>query len=230
MGFSDEEKACDGVHQSAFFLHRPIADAGWPAPDCIPILRAAWDQDGAVSTATVAMAVEPEDEVWDPEASSATAADFQKDLSLEDFMLPIDGLKPEARFILARLLPLFRDDEHGEALACRLEELAAQAQSQDPPRGSAMRELISEMRRRGRSEEDSYQGTRFWGAWLKTYLIELANENDTEEANLDYSRLALLTAVTVAERELREEARSDETAKAFVADLDGLRACERGLP
>ena len=226
----DAERACDGVHQSAFFLHRSVAEAGWPPADCLPILRLAWSQDGAAASAPFVMAVEPDDEIWDPEASSATAADFQKDLSVEELLLPIDDLKPEARLILARLLPQFQDGEHGEALAGRLEELAAQAQVQDPPRGRAMRELISEMRRRGRAEKASERGTRFWGSWLKTYLIELANENDTDEENLDYSRLSFLTAVTVAERELRAEARTDETARRLVADLESLRACERGLP
>ncbi|MCX5793968.1 MAG: hypothetical protein NTY77_00545 [Elusimicrobia bacterium] len=226
----DAEPACDGLHQSAFFLHRAVADAGWPPADCIPILRLAWSRDGAVSSATLAMAALPEDEVWDPEASSATAADFQRDLSVDELLLPVDDLKPEARLILARLLPLFQDGEHGEALARRLEALAEQAQSQDPPRGRALRALISELRRRVHDDKASYQGTRFWGSWLKTYLIELANANDTQEENLDYSRLAFLTAVTVAERALREEARSDETAQRLVADLEGLRACERGLP
>ena len=226
----DVEKACDGVHQSAFFLHRSISEAGWPPGDCLPILRLAWNQNGSVSSATFAMAVEPRDEVWDPEASSATAADFRRDLSIDELLLPIDGLKPEARLILARLLPLFQDDEHGEDLARRLEELAAQAQAQDPPRGQAMRALIAEMRRRGHAPQASEQGTRFWGSWLKTTLIELANENDTDEENLDYSRLSLLISVTVAERELHEEARTDETALRLVADLESLRACERGLP
>jgi hypothetical protein len=83
---------------------------------------------------------------------------------------------------------------------------------------------------RGQSEQASYQGTRFWGSWLKTYLIELANENDTAEENLDYSRLSFLTAVTIAESALREEARNDATARRLVADLESLRACERGLP
>jgi len=228
--FADEEKACDGVHQSAFFLHRGLADSGWPPPDCLPVLRLDWSRDGAVSSATLAMAVEPDDEVWDPEASRATAADFQRDLSVDELLLPIDDLKPEARLILSRLLPLFQDGENGEALAGRLEEFAAQAQAQDPPRGRAMRALISEMRRRGHAEKVSYQGTRFRGSWLKTSLIELANENDTEEENLDYSRLSFLTAVTVAERELRAEASSDEAARRLVADLESLRACERGLP
>jgi hypothetical protein len=218
------------VHQSEFFLHRSIADAGWPPPDCHPILRLAWGQDGSASSATFAMAVEPDDEVWDPQASSKTAADFQRDLSVDELLLPIDDLKPEARLILSRLLPLFRDDEQGEALVRRLEGLAELAQSQDPPRGRAMRALISEMRRRGQAEKASYQGTRFWGAWLKTYLIELANENDTDEENLDYSRLSFLAAVTVAERDLREEARTDETARRLAADLESLRVCERTLP
>jgi hypothetical protein len=93
-----------------------------------------------------------------------------------------------------------------------------------------MRGLIEEARRRGREEKASHEGTRFWGSWLRTYLVELANENDTDEDNLDYSRLAFLTALTVAERDLREEARTDDTAKRLVADLESLRACERTLP
>jgi hypothetical protein len=228
--FTDAERSFDDIHSSAFFLHRELAEAGEPPGDCVPLLRLSWSRDGSASSATVAMAVEPEDEAWSAEASSPTAPDFQRDLSVSELLAPIDDLKPEARLILARLLPLFQDEEHEEALAGRLEKIADQAQDQDPPRGRAMRELIAEMRRRGRSEKASHLGTRFWGSWLKTYLIELANENDTDEEDLDYSRLAFLTAVTVAERDLREEARGDETARRLVADLESLRACERGLP
>jgi hypothetical protein len=224
----DAEPACDGLHRSASFLHRSIADPDGPPADCAPVLRLGWDLEGAVSSATLVMAAFPEDEVWDPEASTAAAAHFQKDLSVDELLLPLDGLKPEARLILARLLPLFQDGESGAALASRLEALADQAQ--DPWRGRALRGLLSQMRRRACDEQSCRGGTRLWGSWLKTYLLDLASESDTAADDLDYSRLAFLTATAIAERDLREESRSEETARRLLADLESLRDCERTLP
>ncbi|MBI5241891.1 MAG: hypothetical protein HY926_15570 [Elusimicrobia bacterium] len=222
----DAALAADDLHLSSFFLHRGPAYAGWPPADCAPTLRLAWRQGAAVSSAAFDMAAFPEDEVWEPESRSTTTALFRKDLSVEELLLPLDDLKPETRLLLSRILPLFQESERGEALARRLEALAAP----DTWNGRAMRGIIDGMRRFKGDGKSAPEGTRFWGSWLRTYLLDLAGDADTEEENLDYSRLAFLTAAAVSENVLREEARTDAEAAELVTQLEELRACERTLP
>lgn len=223
----DAALAADDLHLSSFFLHRGPAYAGWPPADCAPVLRLAWRQGGSVSSATIDMAAFPEDLAWEPESRSTASAVFQRDLSVDELLLPLDDLKPEARLLLSRVLPLFDEGERGEALARRLDALAAGA---EPWRGRAMRGLIARMRRFQGDEKSAPEGTRFWGSWLRTYLLDLAGDGDTDEESLDYSRLAFLTAATVAENALKEEARTDAEAAGLVRQLEELRACEKSLP
>lgn len=216
----------DARHRSHFFLHREIADAGWPPADCVPSVRLSWPPGAGVAPLVVRLAGAPSDDYWDPDSKEAVQAEFRRDLSPAQLDAPIDGLKPGARLLLTTILPAFDFDLKGRALERKLEALAALAQAQDPNRASSMRAVLRRMRGAKDGLED---GTRFQGAWLRSFLADLYGESDTTAENLDYSRLALMAAVSVTELELRREAKSDADAAALVAGLEQLRTCERGL-
>jgi len=209
----------DGSHRSGFYLHRGLSETDWPAPDCVPTVRLDWPDAAAV----LQMAALEGDDAYEP----ATAATFRRDLTPEQLRVPLEGLKPGARLLLTYLLPAFSDAVRGRALANQLKALAAEAEALDPVRGRTMRALITAMWVKDGAKQGQFEGTRFQGLWMKTYLAELFNEADTNVDNLDYSRLAFMAAATIAERELRKEARADPAARTLIADLDALRACEK---
>ncbi len=224
--YADANRALDATHRSHFFLHRDVAAAGWPAADCVPSVRLSWPAGGGAAPLIVRLAGAPTDDYWDPESKEPVQAEFRRDLSAVELTVPIDGLKPGARLLLTTILPAFDFNLKGRVLERRLKALAVQAQAQDPNRARAMREILRRMRAAKVGLED---GTRFQGAWLRSFLFDLFSENDTVSENLDYARLALLAAVTVTESELRREANTDFEAAGLVAGLEQLRACERGL-
>jgi len=217
----------DGEHRAGFFLHRSVADTEWPAPDCVPTVRLDWP---GRKSALVEMSAVSDDLSWDPRRSGAEdQAPFRRDLSSEEREVPLDGLKPGARLLLARLLPAFDESLGGRVLADKLKALAVAVESGDPIRGGSMRSLLTAMWVKEGLKEGVSDGTRFHGRWLRTYLTELFNETETKTENLDYSRIAFMAATAIAEKDLRKAARTDATAKNLVADLDALRACEKTL-
>lgn len=223
----DADTVVDGTHRSGFYLHRSVGEAAWPAPDCVPTVRLDWP-GAAAPSAVVEMAAFPDDEAYEPGSLEwATSPDYFRDLSPEQLQVPVDGLKPGARLLLTRLLPAFDDRLKGRELANALKALAAEVEARDPIRGRSMRALITAMWVKDGAREGVYDGTRFHGRWLRTYLADLFSETETSVDNLDYSRLSFLTATAIAERELRKEASRDAKARRLVADLDALRACEK---
>ena len=62
-----------------------------------------------------------------------------------------------------------------------------------------MRAIVRVMREAKVGREDV---TRCQGVWLRSYMVDLFGERDTDGENLDYSRLALLSAVTATETAL----------------------------
>lgn len=218
---SDGGTLGDGEHRAGFFLHRSVADTAWPAPDCVPTVRLSWP---GRKSALVEMSAAPEDLSWDPRRFGDQAP-FRRDLSPEEREVPLDGLKPGARLLLARLLPAFDESTGGRELADKLKALAVEVAGEDPIRGASMRALLTAMWVKEGLGEGVSDGTRFHGRWLRTYLTELFNETETKTENLDYSRLAFIAATAIAERDLRK----DPGAKNLVADLDALRACEKTL-
>jgi hypothetical protein len=218
---ADGDTLGDGEHRAGFFLHRSVADTAWPAPDCVPTVRLDWPGRRSV---VVEMSAVSGDASWDPRRSGADDQ-FRRDLSAAEREAPLDGLKPGARLLLARLLPAFDESQGGRELADKLKALAVEVEAADPIRGASMRVLLTAMWVKEGLKEGVSDGTRFHGRWLRTYLTELFNETETKTENLDYSRLAFMAATAIAERDLR----NDPGAKSLVADLDALRACEKTL-
>lgn len=224
--YSDAYRALDATHRSHFFLHRDVSAAGWPAADCVPSVRLSWPPGAGVAPLVVRLAGAPSDGYWDPASKEPVQMEFRRDLSTGQLSAPIDGLKTGARLLLTTILPAFDFDLKGRALERRLESLSARAQVQDPNRARSMRAILRRMRS---AKEGLEGGTRFHGAWLRSFLADLYGESDTVAENLDYARLALMAAVTVSELELRRGAKDGADAAELVAGLEQLRACERGL-
>lgn len=224
--YADAYRALDASHRSHFFLHRDVAAAGWPAADCVPSVRLSWPPGAGAGPLVVRLAGAPSDDYWDSGSKEPVQAEFRRDLPLLEQTVDVGGLKPGARLLLTTILPAFDFDLNGRALERRLEALAAAAEGQDPHRARAMRSILRRMRDAKSGLEN---GSRFQGAWLRSFLSDLFSENDVVPENLDYGRLALLSAVTVAESELRREAKTDAEAAGLVAGLEQLRRCEGGL-
>lgn len=223
----DGDTVVDAAHRSGFYLHRGVAEAEWPAPDCVPKVRLDWP-GGTIPPAIVEMAAFGSDDSYEPgRPGDPGQADFRRDLSPEERRVPVEGLKPGARLLLTRLLPAFDDRMKGRELANALKALAAEVDAREPIRGRSLRALISAMWVKDGAKEGVHEGTRFHGRWLRTYLADLFSETETNIDNLDYSRLSFLAAAAVAERELLKEAARDGKARRLVADLDALRACEK---